>query len=210
MWELWISEIVADFWAVCQTGITATIGLMSVVHLPRVFVFRVGTDDPHPVPWIRVLLSCALGEAVYPHPQWRKAARLWRSLYPLRDLDPSRLNLLRQLEATIPEVARLIVTHRPAPLRGRTIPEALEVEQRRPERLMELFERCRPTPDKLSRVRPTLALAVLGQARAEGRLGPESESRTLDWLFREWALRRARIETKPERAQSCRCAAAAR
>ena len=73
-----------------QLGITATFGLISVVSLPRVFVFRLGADDPHPVPWIRVLLSCALGKAVYPHPEWAKAAELWRTLYPLRGLEAGR------------------------------------------------------------------------------------------------------------------------
>jgi hypothetical protein len=36
---------------------------------------------------------------------------------------------------------------------------------------------------------PALALAVIGQARAERQLGPEEESRTLVELLRYWALR---------------------
>src|SRR5436305_1548105 len=53
-WERWISEIVADLWAVARVGITATHGLIGVVSLPRYFVFRPNLDDPHPAPWIRV------------------------------------------------------------------------------------------------------------------------------------------------------------
>src|ERR1035438_8640925 len=45
LWERWISEIVADLWAAGRVGIAATLGLMSVVSLPRVFVFRVNTND---------------------------------------------------------------------------------------------------------------------------------------------------------------------
>ena len=206
MWELWISEIAADFWAVSQVGITATFGLISVVSLPRVFVFRVGTDDPHPVPWIRVLLSCALGKAVYPHPEWVKAAELWKTLYPLRGLESGRLEILRQLEDTVPELVRLLVSHRPASLRGKTIPQALEVSGRTPPRLRELYEQWRSSPEKLAGARPTLALAVLGQARADGRLGPENEARVLEWLFRQWALRRARREASPAVVKNgCRC-----
>jgi hypothetical protein len=37
------------------------------------FLFRINLDDPHPFPWLRVKLSCALGQALYPHPQWGKA-----------------------------------------------------------------------------------------------------------------------------------------
>jgi len=206
LWELWISEIVADFWAVMQLGITATLGLISVVSLPRVFVFRVAADDPHPVPWIRVLLSCALGQAAYPHAEWGKVAALWKTLYPLRNLDSARLAMLRRLEDTIPELARMLVDQRPASLRGKTIPQALEIEKRTPGRLRALFERDRLAPETLAGTRPTLALAVLGQARADGRLGPEAEARVLEWLFRQWALRRVRAEASAEpKRNGCRC-----
>jgi len=67
-WERWISEILADFWSVARVGVTSTLGLMGVVSLPRAFVFRLTIDDPHPAPWIRVKLSCAMGQALYPHP----------------------------------------------------------------------------------------------------------------------------------------------
>ena len=68
LWERWISEIVADFWSVAKLGISSTIGLMAVVSLPRAFVFRIALDDPHPFPWIRVKLSCAMGSRVISSP----------------------------------------------------------------------------------------------------------------------------------------------
>src|SRR5262249_53198782 len=77
LWERWISEIVADVWSVGKLGIGSTLGLIGVVSMPGWFVFRVATDDPHPVPWIRVRLSCAIGDAFYPHPQWAELSELW-------------------------------------------------------------------------------------------------------------------------------------
>src|SRR5262249_21147629 len=55
LWERWISEIIADFWAIAKVGIASTVGLIGIVSLPRWFVFRVNVDDPHPFPWIRVI-----------------------------------------------------------------------------------------------------------------------------------------------------------
>ena len=52
-----------------RVGITSTWDLIGVVSLPRVFVFRMGLDDPHPIPWIRVKISSAIGAALYPHQQ---------------------------------------------------------------------------------------------------------------------------------------------
>ena len=65
-------------------------GLMAVVSLPRAFVFRVNVDDPHPFPWARVKLSCALGRALFRDPQWGRLSRLWDSFYPTAGLDDAR------------------------------------------------------------------------------------------------------------------------
>ena len=79
LWDRWISEIVADFWTIAQVGIGSTLGLIGLVSLPRGFVFRPSDDDPHPMPWVRVLLSCAIGDRLYPDPQWRRLAATWRA-----------------------------------------------------------------------------------------------------------------------------------
>ena len=89
VWQRWVSEIVADLWSVARVGVTSTLGLISVVSLPRFFVFRIDLRDPHPAPWLRVKLSCALGDTIYPHPQWASLARLWEDCYPLAGLDAS-------------------------------------------------------------------------------------------------------------------------
>jgi hypothetical protein len=82
LWDRWISEIVSDFWSVARVGIASTLGLIGVVSLPRPFIFRLNFDDPHPTPWIRVKLSCAIGDGLYPHPQWRRLARFLGVLLP--------------------------------------------------------------------------------------------------------------------------------
>src|SRR5215468_2836836 len=92
LWERWISEIVADFWSVARVGISSTFGLIGVVSLPRAFVFRLNADDPHPFAWIRVKLSCAFGDALYPNTQWRQLAAVWESMYPARGLRPEMTN----------------------------------------------------------------------------------------------------------------------
>jgi hypothetical protein len=188
-WERWISEIVADLWAVARLGIAATHGLIGVVGLPRYFVFRLKADDPHPTPWIRVKLSCLLGNALYPHPQWDNLARLWASLYPASGLDIGQQQLFALLEASLPGLVALLVEHRPASLRGRSLREVLTATQRRPASLRMLYQSWRAGPEQLRSVPPSLAMAVLGQARADGALMPEAESRLLDELLTHWSLR---------------------
>ncbi|CAN7295811.1 hypothetical protein LJR289_001437 [Pseudoduganella sp. LjRoot289] len=189
LWERWISEVVADLWSLARVGVVATLGLIGVVSLPRVFVFRVNADDPHPAPWIRVKLSCALGQQLFPHPQWRRIAALWESFYPLAGLAPPQRALLLQLEQSLPAVAALLARHRPALLRGRTLPEVMAVRARQPRRLAGLFRQWSRAPRQLYEAAPSLAFAVIGQARADGRLSPEDESVLLARLLTHWALR---------------------
>ena len=88
LWDRWISEIVADFWSISRIGIGSTLGLIGLVSLPRGFVFRPPDEDPHPIPWVRVLLSCAIGDRLYPDPQWAGWPRLWRAMYPIAGVRP--------------------------------------------------------------------------------------------------------------------------
>jgi len=189
LWERWISEACADAWSVARVGVASTLGLIGVVTLPRPFIFRINVDDPHPTPWIRVKLSCAIGDGLYPHPQWKRIADLWESYYPLVDLDGERRMLMAQLQQTLPEFAATVIDHRPQALRGRSLREVMRVRERTPGRLAELFRAWNQTPQQMYRARPSLVFAVLGQAKADGGLSPEDESDLLAKLLTFWAMR---------------------
>ena len=189
LWERWISEVVADYWSVARVGMAATFGLLGVVSLPRPFVFRPNADDPHPMPWVRVKASCAMGDALYPHPQWAELARLWEQLYPLEGLDAERRRLIAALEASVPRVVQLLVEHRPQALRGRTLAQVMNTQERQPARLAALLDGYRARRQSIRRAPPALAFAVIGQARCSGRLTPEEEGDALADLLRYWALR---------------------
>lgn len=189
LWERWISEIVADFWSVARAGVASTLGLMSVVGLPRPFVFRVDTEDPHPAPWIRVKLSCAIGRALYPHPQWDRVEAQWNAYYPLAGLEPEKAELLKKLDAHIPTFINLLVNHRPQSLRGRSLKEVMLLDERQPSRLKILYQTWRRDPAQMYRAPPSLVFAVIGQARADSQLTPEEESTVLGKLLTHWALR---------------------
>jgi hypothetical protein len=189
LWERWISEIVADFWSVARVGIASTLGLIGVVSLPRAFVFRLNADDPHPMPWIRVKLSAAIGDALYPHPQWQRLSATWESFYPPDGIAPETQALLQELQATMPAFAAVLINHRPPALRGRSLAEVMDIGARQPARLAALFQSWQGQPSEMYRAAPTLVFAVMGQARSDGKLSPEDESLLLCKLLTFWALR---------------------
>jgi hypothetical protein len=192
LWQRWISEILADFWSVAKVGVAATQGLMGVVSLPRAFVFRINVDDPHPVPWIRVKLSTAIGQALYPHPQWVKLSRLWDAFYPKAGLDTQKLHILRILKETKPRFVKLLINHRPKSLGGKTIRQAFSLAERQPDRLAALYERWHFSPTEMVEASPVLVFAVLGQAKQDRKIIPAEESRIVAKLLTHWALGRAK------------------
>ncbi|HEX2094548.1 MAG TPA: hypothetical protein VHG28_19240 [Longimicrobiaceae bacterium] len=208
MWERWISEIVADFWSVGRVGVSSTSGLLGVVSLPRAFVFRGNLADPHPIPWIRVRLSCAMGAALYPDPQWARLSRVWESFYPLHeDLPAGQRHLIALLEETMPAFVRFLVGFRPPALRGDSLGEAMRTEERAPERLRALFRAWRGSFERMRSGAPSLVFAILGQARMDRALSPEEESRLLADLLTYWALRSA-LDTSEFAARRPRARAA--
>ena len=191
LWDRWISEILADFWGVAKVGVASTMGLITLVSLPRVFVFRIDIQDPHPAPWIRVKLSCATGKALYPHPQWDALAKLWESLYPTAGLDPKTRGVLAMLEASIPEFVYLLVNFRPKSLRGKSLWEVMPLAERQPARLAALYQAWTGSPSQMQAAPPALVFAVIGQAKADAKISPEAESKLLADLLTYWAMRSA-------------------
>jgi hypothetical protein len=185
LWDRWISEIVADYWSISKIGIGSTLGLIGLVSLPRGFVFRPPDEDPHPMPWVRVLLSSAIGD---------RLAVTWRAMYPLTGVRPEIVRTIQQLEATMPDFITVLVNHRPARLAGRALGEVLRSANLQPPALLARFAAWEGDPTRMAQEPPTLAFAVLGQARASGRLTPDREARILRRLITAWAVTSA-LET---------------
>ncbi len=176
LWERWISEIVADFWSIGRIGIGSTLGLVGLVSLPGGSSSGSPDEDPHPMPWVRVLLSCAIGDRLYPDPQWagwpRRGGRCTRWPTPTR----SSPRPWASLRATMPELVSVLVGHRSARL-GAAVAGG-DAPQPAPgtPALLRRFAGWAAEPALMTAEPPTMAFAVLGQARASGRLSPERES----------------------------------
>ena len=65
------------------------------------------------------------------------------------------------------------------------------VNGRQPARLAQLYGAWGGDPERMRDAPPTLVFAVLGQARADGKLTPEDESRALGNLLTYWAVKSA-------------------
>ena len=187
-----VSECVADLLVGRpSSGSPSTLGLLAVVSLPRFFVFRPPGDDPHPMPYLRVLLSAAIGDALYPHPQWAAVADTWQALLSRSTAcRPSAAGSRRGGRGRPSPDGGRMASHRPPALRGR---RARPTSCRWPNGVPSGCSACtRVGPGDLgvlARQPPTLVFAVVGQARAAGRITPTQESRLLSDVLSAWAVR---------------------
>jgi hypothetical protein len=189
LWDRWISELVADFWSVAKLGVSSTLGLIQVLSLPRAFVFHLHPTDPHPFAWIRVHASCAMGHALFPHPQWAGVATFWDQLYPLRN--SSALGALtRRLRDHTAIFAEEMAGHRPRALRGQSLREALAVDQRTPGRLLEIYRSNAANPSALAALPPTLGMAALSRL-PEVLRHVRAEPMVSGWTHPDRAIRRS-------------------
>ncbi|MEO1007507.1 MAG: hypothetical protein AAFX79_02990 [Planctomycetota bacterium] len=191
LWQRWISEILADAWAIGKLGPAATSGLMGVVSLPLAFVFRVGLDGPHPFPWIRVVLSCRVGNTVYPDPIWSQLERSWRTMYPLDGAPAKTREIVQQLESTMDPFIDRMLSHRVSRANGDELRRIVRHGSRTPRALRSSRARVGMHPHRVAALSPTRALAYLGLARLDGALPAEQEHRLVGQLLQHWALSRA-------------------
>ena len=141
------------------------------------------------MPWIRVKLSAAIGEVLYPHPQWQQLSATWEGFYPPSAVTAETRALLETLQASMPAFVALLINHCPKALRGRSLSDVMETGARQPGRLSALYQSWHARPSDMYRAPPSIVFAVMGQARSDGKLSPEDESLLLRKLLTFWALR---------------------
>lgn len=183
-WWRWLSEIVADLWSVSRLGIASTLGLMNVVSLPRAFVFRTNVSDPHPTPWVRVLLSAEIGRQLYPNPLWQRVQTVWREVYPTNK-GGSGVDEVYRLAEHVSELVNHLLW---CPIRGAlTLGRFLRDPELSPDRLEGLAERWFRHRDTLDDLRPCHAFALAGYCQLTRGRTPIAEMPLLSSLLTHWA-----------------------
>lgn len=186
-WYRWISEIVADCWSVARLGVASTLGLLNVVSLPRVVVFRANQNDPHPTPWIRLLISAEIGRQLYPHGQWNRLQKHWCASYPTRS-DTLQSSVVHALAKHIPELVHWMLLQPLPAASGQRLAASLKDPELSQERLEAMVEQWFRAPHYLRQLRPCRAFAVAGYCRlARGRT-PVPEIPLISSLLTDWAL----------------------
>jgi hypothetical protein len=129
-----------------------------------------------------------MGKALYPHPQWDQLEQVWERLYPRSQMSPGQRKAFDALDRAIPQFVAVLLAMHPPALRGRSLGAALRLPDRHPEHLLRVWHAVKLRPQQLLADTPTLAFAVLGQARYSGLLPASQELKVIAELLQRWAL----------------------
>lgn len=184
----WTSELLADLWALGHLGVSATTGLVGVLSLPAPLLFRYNADDPHPLPWLRVKIGCAMGRELFAHPQWNRIEAMWETMVPRERASRDVRELLERIEPEVPALCRTILDEPLPAADAGCLRRILPWQGVRPQVLENSWQEWRRSPGAMVRGSPCRVLATLGQARFDDLLAAEEETRVLEDLLERWAL----------------------
>ena len=81
-WAGWASEIAADAYAFVNTGYASILALTDVIDAGAEAVYHYEESDPHPAPWLRVLLGVSMCRVSFGPGPWDDFAARWKVRYP--------------------------------------------------------------------------------------------------------------------------------
>lgn len=135
-WAATATEIVADIFAFAHCGYAAVAALHDVVAADEATVLRYLPGDPHPIPYIRVLLNAAYCRWAFGVGPWDDLAEAWTETYPLTQAHPATGDFLQRSVDLLPRLAELSLARPLRAFGGRSIVQLLDPARINPNALL--------------------------------------------------------------------------
>jgi hypothetical protein len=189
VWGSWASEIAADTFAFAHTGYAAVAGLCDVLSGDEATVFQPRPRDPHPTPYIRVLLGTEMCTRFFGAGPWDGLASAWTRSYPLENAARyGTEDLLRRSLPLLPHVVELCLRTPMRAFGGRTLVSLVDPGRVKPEALAQLELRAGQALHTSQHWIWTECLRLLAlsglQAATMPERAPEVLKRQEDWMLR--------------------------
>ena len=186
LFALWMKEIGPDFWGFCNCGIAQPSSVREILSLPKNYVFKVSSTDPHPPPFLRVLLAIEWCRQQWGSGIWDAWERSWTMMYPMKELRSEEKKIISTAKEYIPTVSHALFRTRFRTLNGGTILSLFDIDAIAPTRLENVVRKAQNSNIlNLKGFSPGGQLAVFRMIRERGILSEES----LDQLMTEWLVR---------------------
>lgn len=194
-WAETATEVVADIFAFVHCGYAAVAALHDVVAADAATVLRYLPGDPHPIPYIRVLLNVAYCRQAFGSGPWDALAEAWVETHPLARAAPGTREFLERSVALLPRLAELSLARPMRAFGGRTIVQLLDPARVHPTALLQWAKQLGPalyTSPHWANAEPIRLLALSGYRMAtEPERANEIASEYEAWTLRVGGLLRA-------------------
>lgn len=105
----WASEIAADAFAFVHTGYASVAALHDVLSGAPQNVFAYHAHDPHPICYLRVLMSTEMCRQHYGEGPWDDLERSFRNDYDINQINYPWTSLIQECEKAMPDAVKMIL-----------------------------------------------------------------------------------------------------
>jgi hypothetical protein len=186
LWQGWTAEVAGDVHAFAQAGWAPIAALSNVVDGPTSTVYRIRPGDPHPYPFIRVLLNVALCRSWYGPGPWDDVAASWLHRHPHESAPGDMRDLTAASMAALGEIVDVCTRAPMAAFGGAPLSAVLDPRRVSPAALAALANQAGPsllTSSYLRRREPLRILAYLATREvADPARAAAHRARLLAWV----------------------------
>lgn len=187
LFALWSSEIGPDFWAFCCCGLATAGALREILTLPPPQIFHLSWADPHPMPFLRILLATDWCRQVWGSGIWDDWEEEWKALYPKPLASTEAQEFLVHGLKYLPVIGRVLLRYKFPSLRDKTIPGYFNFTVLAPTELRRRLPAAKQRTLNLKGLSPAAQLAVFRLVKEQGKHTEEQ----LDEIMKHWLFRLA-------------------
>jgi len=185
LYSLWTIEIGPDFWGFCSCGQAQTSSIKEILSLPPQSVFEISPRDPHPPPFLRVLLSLDWCRHLWGSGEWDKWQREWLSFYPIESAPREITKTLETCRSLIPIITKTLFNTKFKVLEGKRIPDLFEMTLISPGNIKRIANSIKSGKLDLKGQKPCVQLAVFKWLRDNTKFSEDVIDKVMsDWLIR--------------------------
>lgn len=185
LFGLWSSEIGPDFWTFCSSGIAQTSTIREILSLPPSNVFQLSWVDPHPPPYLRVLLSFEWCRQQWGRGEWDDWEKEWDMHYPLDSAPRVVRRILKIGKSCLPAVSKILFSTRYKVLNGRRLPDLFDMSALDPANIRKIAESIESGKLDLTRISPCVQLSVFRMIRDRKKFNEDF----IDKIMTKWLIR---------------------
>jgi hypothetical protein len=183
--QLWTAEIGPDFWGFCNCGQAQTSSIKEILSLPPQSVFQITPGDPHPPPYLRVLLSLNWCKYQWGSGEWDKWKREWLNFYPIESMPREITKSFEIYTSYIPLLTKTLFNTNFKILDGKKITNLFEMDLVSPTNIKQIANSIKSGKLNLKGQKPCTQLAVFKWIRDNSNYSED----LIDKIMTKWLIK---------------------